>query len=179
MLSVASLYPTTWSQAISKVRCVSSCAQGERGKGPHCCYTSSKKAKQNKNSYGLKKTEICFCHTKGNTEQVSRPEQVLLAPGCIFKASFWFKRAAEAAALTFAFQAGRRRMLRAESVSLSNSALEAEWLELSHMTTPAAGKARIRHFYSIWQWTQLKIRALLLRRKENRCGSRQFALCIR
>lgn len=68
-------------------------------------------------------------------------------------------------------------MLGAESVSLSISALEADWLELSHMTTLAAGKAKICHFYSIWQWTQLKIRALLLRRKENRCGSRQFAFC--
>lgn len=28
-----------------------------------------------------------------------------------------------------------------------------------------------------WQWTQLKIRALLLRRKDNRCRSRQLALC--
>lgn len=56
----------------------------------------------------------------------------------------------------------------AESVSLSNHALEADWPELSHMTTPAAGEAGTRHLYSGWQWTQLKIRALLLRRKRRR-----------
>lgn len=59
---------------------------------------------------------------------------------------------------------------------LSNS-LEADWPELSHMTTPAVSEARLRHFYSGWQWTQLKIRALLLRRKDNRCRSRQPAPC--
>lgn len=54
---------------------------------------------------------------------------------------------------------------------------EADWPELSRMTIPAAREAGIHHFYSGWQWTPLKIRALLLKRKENGCGSRQLALC--
>lgn len=66
--------------------------------------------------------------------------------------------------------------LGAESVSVSNSALGTNWPELGHMTIPAARKARIHHFYSGWQWTQLKIRALLLKRTENGCGSLPSAI---
>ena len=39
-----------------------------------------------------------------------------------------------------------------ESVSLSNSALEVDWLEHSHMTLPAARETGIRFFFPGWQW---------------------------
>lgn len=45
------------------------------------------------------------------------------------------------------------------------------------MTMPAAREARIHRFYSGWQRTPLKIRALLPKRKENGRGSRRLALC--
>ena len=37
-----------------------------------------------------------------------------------------------------------------ESVSLSNNALEVDWLECSHMTLPAARETGIHLFFSPW-----------------------------